>query len=88
LHLNGAHQLLASADDVNILEGSVHTINENTESLVAASKDIGLEVNTDKTKYIVVSGGQNAERRRNIKIKNICFERVEQFRYLGKTFTN
>jgi len=88
LQLNGAHQLLVNVDDVNILGGSIHTIDENTESLVAASKDIGLEVNTDKTKYIVVSGGQNAGRSRNIKIKNICFEKVEKFKYLGKTFTN
>jgi len=55
LILNGAHQLLVYADDVNMLDGSVHTIKKNTESLVVASKETGLEVNADKTKYIVMS---------------------------------
>jgi hypothetical protein len=52
LKLNGTHQLLAYADDVNILEGSVHTVRENAVPLVVATKEIGKEVNTDKTKYI------------------------------------
>jgi len=46
--LNGTHQLLVYADDVNILGGSVHTIKENAEALVIASKETGLEVNADK----------------------------------------
>jgi len=49
LKLNGTHQLLAYADDVNILAGSVHTVKGNTEALVVASKETGLEVNADKT---------------------------------------
>jgi hypothetical protein len=40
---------------VNILGGSVHTVTENAEALVVATKEIGLEVNTDKTKYMVMS---------------------------------
>jgi len=46
---------------VNILGGSIHTIKENAEALVMASKEIGLEVNLDKMKYMVMSGDQNAE---------------------------
>jgi hypothetical protein len=42
-------------DDVNNLEGSVHTVKENAKVLVAATKEIGLEVNADKTKYMVMS---------------------------------
>jgi hypothetical protein len=57
--LNGTHQLLVYADDVNILDGSVHAIENNTEALVVASKEIGLEVNAEKTKYMVMSGDQN-----------------------------
>jgi hypothetical protein len=45
LKLNGTHQLLAYADDVNILGGSVHTVEENTEALVIDSKENELEVN-------------------------------------------
>jgi hypothetical protein len=50
LKLNGTYQLLAYADDVNILGGSILTVKENAEALVAATKEIGLEVNSDKTK--------------------------------------
>jgi len=54
LILNGTHQLLAYADDVNIWEGSVHTVKKNAEALVAATKEIGLEVNAHKSKYMTV----------------------------------
>jgi hypothetical protein len=50
LKFNGTHQLLAYADDVNILGGSVHTVKKNAETLLDATKEIGLEVNGDKTK--------------------------------------
>ena len=50
LKLNGTHQLLAYADDVNILGGSIYTLKENAEALVAATKEVGLEVSADKTK--------------------------------------
>ena len=62
LLLNGTHQLLAYADDVNILEGSVHTVKENAEALVVATKETGLEVNADKTKYMVMFRDRNAGR--------------------------
>jgi hypothetical protein len=54
LKLNGTHQLLVYADDVNIFGGSVHAVMENTEALVVASREIGLEVNADKTKCMVI----------------------------------
>ena len=60
LKLNGTHQLVAYADDVNVLGGSIHTVKENAEALVVATKEIGLEVNTDKTKYMVMSREQTA----------------------------
>ena len=47
LKLNGTHQLLAYADDVNILGGSIHTVKEKAEAIVVATKEIGLEVNAD-----------------------------------------
>ena len=60
LKLNGTHQLLAYADDVNILAGSRHNLRENAEALIAATREIGLEVSADKTKYMVMSRDQNA----------------------------
>jgi len=66
------------------LGGGVHTIKRNTGSLVVASKGTGLEVNADKTKYMVMSRDQNAGRIHNIKTGNSSFERVEEFKYLGK----
>jgi len=60
LKLNCTHQLLAYADDINILAGSIHTLTENADALVAATREIGLEVSADKTKYMVMSRDQNA----------------------------
>jgi hypothetical protein len=79
---------LAYADDVNILGGSVHTVRENAEALVVATKDIGLEVNTDKTKYMVMSRDRNAGRGDCVKIDSRSIERVEEFKYLGVTLTD
>jgi hypothetical protein len=55
LKLIGAHQLLVYADDVNMLNGSIYTIEKNTETVVVGIKENGLEVNVDKTKYMVMS---------------------------------
>jgi predicted transcriptional regulator len=52
------------------------------------SKDIGLEVNVDKPKYMVLFRDQNAERRHNVKTENSSIESVEQFEYLGTNLTN
>jgi len=54
LKLNCTHQLLVYTDDINILGGSVHTIKENAEAILVASKGIGLEVDADKTKSHLV----------------------------------
>jgi len=87
LKLHGKHQLLVYADDINILGGSVHALKENAEALAVASKEIGLEVNDDKTKYVVMSQDQNAGRSHNIKTGKSYYERVEEFRYLETTLT-
>ena len=84
LKLNGTHQLLVYAEDVNILGGSVHTVKENAEALVVATKDI----NADKTKYMIMSRDQDAGRSHSMKIDNSCIERAEEFKYLGTTLTN
>ena len=83
LKLKGKHQLLVYADDVNILGGSVHTIKENTAVLVDASKEIRLEVNSDRTKYLVMSRDQNAGRSHSIQVDNSSSEMVEEFKIFG-----
>ena len=88
MKLNGTHQLLAYTDDVNILGGSIHTLKQNAEALVTATREIGLEVSADKTKYMVMSRDQNAGRIRSVRMVNSTFERVEKFKYLGTTLTN
>jgi hypothetical protein len=78
LKLNDTHQLLVYADDVNILGGSIHSIKKNAEELMIGSKEIGLEVKGEKTKYMVMSRNQNAGHNYNINIDNKSFERVEE----------
>jgi len=88
LKLNGTHHLQVEADNVNILGRSVLTVQKNTEALLVASKETELEVNADKSQYVVMSGDQNAGRIHRIKSDNISFERVEEFKYLGTTLKN
>jgi hypothetical protein len=88
LKLNGTHQLLVYVVDVNILGGSIHTMRKNTEALVIDTKEIGLEVNAEKTKCMVMSRDQNAGQNINIQIGNKAFETVEHFKYLGTNIMN
>jgi hypothetical protein len=87
LKLKGTHHLLVYADD-NILGGSIHSIKKNAEDLVLASKETGLEVNAEKTKYMIMSRNQNAGHNHNIKLDNRSSEKVEEFKYPGATITN
>jgi len=65
------------------LGGSVSTSEKNEESLVVAGKEIRLEENTDKCKYMVMPPQQNAERCHIINTENISLEIVKGYKYLG-----
>jgi hypothetical protein len=60
LRLNGAHNLLVCADDVNLPRDITDTMKKRTENLIDAGKEVGLEVNTEKTNYMLLSRHRNA----------------------------
>jgi hypothetical protein len=92
LKLNGIHQLLVCADDVYIYkyvaEAYMLRMKKDAETLVVDSQESGLEVNADKTKYMVMSRDQYAERSHSMKTDNSYFECVEELKYFGKSLTN
>jgi hypothetical protein len=87
LKINGTHQLLAYADDVNLLGDNIDTIKKNMETLIDASKEDGQKINVEKTKYMLLSRHQNVGKNRGIKTANRSFENVSQFKYLGTPVT-
>jgi hypothetical protein len=86
LKLNGTHPLLTYAD-VNLLKDDVDTIKKSTGTLKNASKEVGLEVDADKTNYML-SRHHNAGQNDFIKLTNKSFENVIQLKYLGTTVIN
>jgi hypothetical protein len=87
LKSNETQQLLAYADEVKILGENIDTLQKNTEALLDASKEVGVEVNPEKTKYMLMSR-KKAGQKRSIKIVSKSFEGVAKFKYLGTTLTD
>jgi hypothetical protein len=60
LEMSGTHQLLVYADDINLLSDGINNIKENIEIILEASRDVGLEINAEKTKYMIMSCHPNS----------------------------
>ena len=81
--MNGKPQLLVYADDVNMLGENLQTVRENAEIFIKASKDIGLEVNSEKTNYMITSRHQSVIQNQNIAIGNLSFEEIKRRKNMG-----
>jgi hypothetical protein len=66
----------------------IDTIKKNTEALLDAMKEVSLEANPEKTKYMLMSRSQKIRKKHSIKIRNGTFEDVAMFKYLGKPLTD
>jgi hypothetical protein len=67
LQLNGTHPILAYADDVNTVGENIYTVQKSTEPLLDAC-EVGLEVNPEKTKCMLMSHCKKAEQKHTIKM--------------------
>jgi sorting nexin-29 len=81
--LDGTHQLLAYADNINLLGDNINTIKKNKGTLIDAGKEVGLEINVEKTKYMLLSRNQYLGKNGDIKIAKRSFENVSRFKYVG-----
>jgi hypothetical protein len=68
---------------VNLLGDNIDTIKKTTETLIDASKEVGLEINVEKTKQRLLSRHQNIGQNRDIKIANKSFENVSRSNIWG-----
>jgi hypothetical protein len=84
----GKHQLLVYADGVHLLGENINNIKKNAEALLDDSKEIGLEVNSEKSKYMFMSHHQTAGQSNYIRVANKSFEKVAKFKYVGAILTD
>jgi hypothetical protein len=86
-HLSKIQHFSEQIFNSNLLGDDIETIKKNTQTLIDAGKEVGLDVNTEKTKYMLLSRHQNAGQNHDIKIANRSFESVAPFKYF-RTVTN
>jgi hypothetical protein len=88
LELNGTHHLLVYADETNFMSNNINTLKKNMETLLGTSRHVGLEINAEKTKHMIMSCHQNSVQIQNVRIANESFENVVKFRYVRTIVTN
>ena len=88
LDMNSNHRILTYVDDVNLIGDDIRTIERNADVLLNACKDIGLVVNTGKTKYMEIGRHRGVIANAHIKIGSNSYEKVKTFKYLGSLLTN
>jgi hypothetical protein len=80
---------LVYADDINLLGNNINTTKERTETLLGVIRNVGLEINAEKTKYMIISCHHKSGQNHNIRrIANESFENMATFKYLGMTLRN
>ena len=83
LQLNGTTQILIYADDIALLGDNKKTLINNTKMLLDKTKELGLQINVEKTKYMVTDRIQNTHNNGNLIVCDKIFERASNFKYLG-----
>jgi hypothetical protein len=67
------HQLLVYADDVNLLADTINNIKKNREFVIETSEEVYPDIDTEKTKYMLLSHHQNSGQNHIIKRANTSF---------------
>jgi hypothetical protein len=75
-------------DQVCLELNGTHQLLVYAETVLGASRNVGLEINAEKTKYMIMSRYPNLEQNQNIRMANDLFENVAELKYLGTTLTN
>jgi hypothetical protein len=88
MELNETHHILVCADSVNVFGKHINFVKKNTEALLETSREVGLEVNMEKSKYVAMSCHQNAGQNHNFQIVNVSLKNVAKFKYLEMTVIN
>jgi len=86
--LNDLNQLFVYADDVDLIENDIDAQQTNNDVLVEARDEIGLQVNINKTKYMITKRKTGNEGNKNIRIRNEVIEKVNKFKYLEAYVTS